>query len=320
MKKILDILNQGVYDPGIFKAVFMAGGPGSGKSTMANIVLPKYVSGLKSINSDEVLQFISKKTKQTLNIAGLDPQSPEMMTFLKNRQSAKNISDNKLKMLINGRIGLLIDGTGKDVQKIKKQKEKLQGLGYQCAMLFINTSLEVAQQRNLKRQRKLKDELVKQLWNQVQSNIGAFQSLFGRQHFYVIDNNDMDDNVLQMMTKKLSQFVSKPVENYIAKMWIDKQLQSKNTLKKQGKSDYVIYHNSLTDCIKQMQKYVKRFGYTLNDDEMFDQVGNGPKKPSQGKTNKYHLHLYKDDKVTKKLIHFQVYGMKDRYQLNMYIG
>ena len=30
-----DILNEGARDPGIFKAIFLAGGPGSGKSFVA---------------------------------------------------------------------------------------------------------------------------------------------------------------------------------------------------------------------------------------------------------------------------------------------
>ena len=30
----MDLINEGVHDKGIFKAVFMAGGPGSGKTYM----------------------------------------------------------------------------------------------------------------------------------------------------------------------------------------------------------------------------------------------------------------------------------------------
>ena len=41
--KLKDIINEGVYDPGIFKAIFLAGGPGSGKSFVANelVGIPK---------------------------------------------------------------------------------------------------------------------------------------------------------------------------------------------------------------------------------------------------------------------------------------
>ena len=49
--KTFQQLLEGIYDPNIFKAVFLAGGPGSGKS----YVVSKVVSGmgLKVINSDE---------------------------------------------------------------------------------------------------------------------------------------------------------------------------------------------------------------------------------------------------------------------------
>ena len=59
MIKLKEILKEGVYDPGIFKAVFTAGGPGSGKSYTASTLfgMPEkmpYVSaqGLKGVNSD----------------------------------------------------------------------------------------------------------------------------------------------------------------------------------------------------------------------------------------------------------------------------
>ena len=53
------ILNEGVDDPGILKCVFLAGGPGSGKSRIANdlfgigkgLSMVSY-TGLKSVNSD----------------------------------------------------------------------------------------------------------------------------------------------------------------------------------------------------------------------------------------------------------------------------
>ena len=67
MIKLVDILNEGIYDPGIFKAVFTAGGPGSGKSYVAGEIfgIPKKlnvsVSGLKTVNSDTEFEFFLKK-------------------------------------------------------------------------------------------------------------------------------------------------------------------------------------------------------------------------------------------------------------------
>ena len=56
MIKMMDLITEGVYDKGILKAVFMAGGPGSGKSYVAKNLfgIPDSInvsySGLKTIN------------------------------------------------------------------------------------------------------------------------------------------------------------------------------------------------------------------------------------------------------------------------------
>ena len=67
MIRLRQLLAEGVYDKGILKAVFMAGGPGSGKSYVAQELfgIPKKVnltiSGLKTVNSDTEFEFLLKK-------------------------------------------------------------------------------------------------------------------------------------------------------------------------------------------------------------------------------------------------------------------
>ena len=53
-------------------------------------------------------------------------------------------------------------------------------MGYSCMMVFVNTSLDVAQERNLQRERTLKPEEVSRMWNDVQNNMMKFQQLFGQ--------------------------------------------------------------------------------------------------------------------------------------------
>ena len=60
MIKLVDLLKEGVYDKSILKAIFMAGGPGSGKSfvTRGLFGIPKVTPttsayGLKVVNSDQ---------------------------------------------------------------------------------------------------------------------------------------------------------------------------------------------------------------------------------------------------------------------------
>ena len=67
MVKLKDLLTEGVLDQGILKAVFLAGGPGSGKSFVAGEIfgIPKKVNvsayGLKLVNQDkELVRMLNK--------------------------------------------------------------------------------------------------------------------------------------------------------------------------------------------------------------------------------------------------------------------
>ena len=68
LKKTLKVeLIEGINDPGILKAVFLAGGPGSGKTYVAKGLfgIPERVnvsqSGMKMVNSDKELKFLLNK-------------------------------------------------------------------------------------------------------------------------------------------------------------------------------------------------------------------------------------------------------------------
>ena len=110
------------------------------------------------VNSDEVFELIMNKDNLPLDpdtIASQDGQS--------RRDNAKVLTKKRESIYIDGRLGLVIDGTGKDVMKIGKTQERLQTDGYDTMMLFVNTSLEVAQQRNKKRQKH--SDMVTNMWN-----------------------------------------------------------------------------------------------------------------------------------------------------------
>ena len=102
----------------------------------------------------------------------------------------------------------------------------MQNLGYDTYMIFVNTSLDVALQRNEKRARRVEDGIVKRSWSAVQQNIGKF-SLFFRQGFVVVDNNRADENIMATVSKRVKTLLRKPVQNGRAKSWIQKELQKK---------------------------------------------------------------------------------------------
>ena len=229
MIKLVDILNEGVYDPGIFKAVFTAGGPGSGKSYAASTLfgMPEkmpFVSaqGLKSVNSDKYFETYLQMKGISQDIASLNPAEYEQAMAL--RKKSKTVSQAALKNYINGRLGLLIDGTGKDYAKISKQKKRLQDVGYDCFMVFVNTDLDVALERNQLRDRKLPSELVKSSWQAVQNNMGKFQSLFGRSNMLIVDNSEYRD-FEGVVKKAANSFITRKIQNPIAKAWIKKELE-----------------------------------------------------------------------------------------------
>ena len=89
---------------------------------------------------------------------------------------------------------------------------------------------------------------------------------------------------------------------------------------KEAKSNYEVYHNTYTSAINTAKEWAEKQGYTINDDDSFTKIGMGPKKPSEGKTNRFSIELVKDNRVQKKMLQIQVYGMKNKYELNCYIG
>ena len=249
--KLFDVINEGVYDPGIFKAVFLAGGPGSGKSFVAGelVGIPKggfskmdmsfAPSGVKLVNSDPEFEYFLKKAGvDPKNLGSLSDEEFEQLTAPADspRQKAKKVKKSKEKLYMAGRLGLVIDGTGDDYSKIKKKREELIRLGYDTYMIFINTSLEVAQQRNAQRDRVLPEKVVEKIWNDVQKNLGRFQGLF-KGNFKIIDNSEKrvakrDPKAGVIIFPKefyttVSKFIKSPVKSSIAKRWIKRQLEMK---------------------------------------------------------------------------------------------
>ena len=227
-------VQEGVFDPGIFKAIFLAGGPGSGKSYVAGKTTGGL--GLKLINSDDTLERLLKKHNVPLDFATMSPDMTDKKDMLRGR--AKELTFGQLRVkgykgkgaldhYIAGRLGLIIDGTGRDFDDIHRQASYLKRMGYDTYMIFVNTSEQVAQERNAARPRKLKPEMVKQMWLAVQQNIGKFQSYFRPTNFIVVDNHKAGEDIFNKVSKRIRGLVKKKVTNPIAIQWIAAQMQAR---------------------------------------------------------------------------------------------
>ena len=227
--KTFSELQEGVYDPNIFKAFFLAGGPGSGKSYVVTRTTKMF--GMRIVNSDDVFEQLIKKAGMNMDMRNYSGKDLERRDEIRAR--AKQITKARMGDIktgeggyIGGRIGLIIDGTGKDYDKIERQMRGLQRLGYESHMIFVNTSLDVALERNEKRPRKLPESLVVQSWNNVQKNIGKFSQLF-KNKFVIVDNNKADEDVITGVFKRVKSLANKKVTNGIAKAWIANELEMK---------------------------------------------------------------------------------------------
>jgi predicted nucleotidyltransferase/shikimate kinase len=208
-------VEEGPNDPAIFKAIFLAGGPGSGKSFISGKTgLP--ILGFKVINSDISFEKAMKDAALEMN-----PENIFSVTGQAMRAKAKKMTDVKKKIVLKGRLGLCIDGTGRDYLKLKNQAVELKSLGYDVGMIFVNTDLDTALERNRNRERTLPEPAVVTMWKDVQTNIGRFQSLF-KDNFIVVDNSS-GSNWQKATTKgfKFAQrFANKPVRHVKAIKWL----------------------------------------------------------------------------------------------------
>ena len=219
MKAFYQLL-EGVYDPNIFKAFFMAGGPGSGKSYVAG--KPTAGLGLKVVNSDIVFENYLKQARLSFEMP--DTQAAQRDA---RRAAAKQVTAKRQDNFVEGRLGMVIDGTGKDYSKISSQASQLKAIGYDVHMIFVNTSLDVALERNKKRARQVPEKIVIDSWNAVQKNIGQVQRFFGNKNFIIVDNNDAGEDILGKAYKEVRRMLRKKVDNHIAKAWIANQLRLK---------------------------------------------------------------------------------------------
>jgi len=217
-------LQEGLYDANIFKAFFLAGGPGSGKSFVTRGAFGG--TGLRIVNSDNAFEMALKKNNLSLKMPDNEAEARDMI-----RARAKATSDKTMDLSIKGRLGMVIDGTGRDYDKINLQTSLLKQLGYDCYMIFVNTSLDVALERNRRRERTVPEYITKASWSKVQSNIGRFQNLFGMENMIIVDNSKDDKEltsiVMYKVDKNVRRLLRNKIKSYTAKRWMASEIKAR---------------------------------------------------------------------------------------------
>jgi cytidylate kinase len=244
-------IEEGLQDTGKMKAIFLAGGPGSGKDFIMKKTLEGH--GLTEINSDNAFEHL-------MRMQGLDPMMPKEQDYERNlaRGSAKRITKEKERLTLAGRRGVIINGTADDPEHISQVKKQLENLGYESKMLFVNTNDQVSKQRNFERGikggRKVPDgtnkkgipdgspDIRSEKWEGAQRAREPLRKMFGDQHFIELDNSEdyrtVDDKRKKEIDqqhndlfKHYRQFVSTPAATSRAAGWIKKEKQKRKIRK-----------------------------------------------------------------------------------------
>ena len=218
-----EAINEGVYDKNIFKAFFLAGGPGSGKSWVSARTLMG--QGMKVINSDDGFENYAKKVGLELKMTNMSAFQTKQKNFLRTR--AKRGTMSVTQHAIDGRLGLIMDSTARDTARIEAEAQSMRYLGYDTYMVFVNTTLEVALKRNELRPRSVPEPIVINSHRQIQKNIPKLRAIFGSKNFVEVDNNVEAEDVNIKVYKEIQKLVRSKPTSPMAQAWIDNELAKK---------------------------------------------------------------------------------------------
>lgn len=191
---------------GLFKAIFITGGPGSGK----DIVVRECVAESRAVELNTIQAFDS---------------------LFKNAY-IKEVKDRK---------PLIINGPAEDIDRISVVKEYLENIGYTTMMVFVETTNESSQQRNQKLSRMMLESVRQDKWNLSQKNKVVYSESFD--NFMVFDNNKSIEELEEDITDtyhNINRFFDSKDHKKTAMMW----LESHNKLNINDKFNYFLKENS----------------------------------------------------------------------------
>ncbi len=205
---------EGINDKGIFKAVFMAGHPGAGKTYVLNKVKSGSIEP-RWINTDKVFPIFKEWWNDD---------------WPKITGRVKEVNKNQLAGYVNSILPLAVDGTANKVSTVMRRKHILESFGYDTMMIFVKTSLETALERAVEREkktgRKVSPEFIKQVYDDINKHKQFYRSKFDDFIEVTNDKGQLTDEVIISAFKHASKFYSEPIDNPIGKEKVDKMKEN----------------------------------------------------------------------------------------------
>lgn len=182
---------------GLFKAIFVTGGPGSGK----DIVIREAIAESRAVELNATQAF----------------------DYLADKQKLSEKTNDFRREAIRNRGPLIINSPADSIDKINHIKEELEDLGYKTMMVFVNTTNEVSQERNTKLSRMMVESIRYDKWLQAQKNKELFAESFKR--FIQIDNTGSLESIEEDITQtylNINEFIENRTYGDISLSWLEK--------------------------------------------------------------------------------------------------
>ena len=195
-------LDEGRYDPFIFKAIFICGAPGSGKTTIENKMNFQSL-GLKNLNLDRIIHYLKKNQRPSNN-------------------RAEKMAETSFGIYLNEKLGVVIETTGRKEADIIKMNNLLLKQNYQTMMLFISAEKELARMNIEQRPQNSKNphdigrivdpDYFEEAYAATQKNRDFYEHLFG-DDFVLIKNVDgvLESTSFEVARKKVNSFLHAPL-------------------------------------------------------------------------------------------------------------
>ena len=216
-------------DRGLFKAIFVTGGPGSGKDIIIREAIAEgNAVEMNSVQAYEYLMDKQRLAEQTRDIR---------------REAIRN------------RGPLIINGPADDHTRIITIKEELEELGYETSMVFVDTTNEASKERNERLTKTLAESVRRDKWMLSQANKEAYSQNFS--NFIYFDNSRSLEQIEEDVTEtyhQLNSFIEQDKYGDVAEEW----------LKNHGKLNMFDKINRLIEEKQNVQKNSKFVYKTTN--------------------------------------------------------
>ena len=190
-EQLAKIVSENKKSVTIPTAIFMVGGPGSGKSSIVE-GLDLIEKGYRYVNQDPYLEKYIKEAGLPADEKTYDKE--QRSTRAKLGWKARKEAEADLERFTAGKESMVVDGTGASYKATTKKMKALEAAGFEIHMVFVNTSKDVAVKRNRNRsERSLADFIVTKTWDSVQESAAQYREDYAGT-FYEINTDNLSYN------------------------------------------------------------------------------------------------------------------------------